>query len=115
MSETLNTLIERIHHIDRNARSAAVMELGKLANADALAALLDVLGVEPDFYVREDISWALARIGDAAVLPLIDRLRDENPAIRHHAAHVLIKIGDRRAIEGLIEALQDSDATVVTK
>ena len=115
MSEILTTLIEQLYHPDKNVRSTAALQLGTLRGAGTLAAMLDVLGVEPDLYVREDITWALVRIGDAAVLPLIERLRDTNSAIRHHAAHVLSKIGDARAMDGLIEALQDSDATVVSK
>src|SRR3982751_3597376 len=71
VSETLKTLMEQLHHPDKNVRSPAVLKLGDLRETEALSALLNTVGTEPDFYVREDITWALVRIGDAAVLPLI--------------------------------------------
>lgn len=115
MSEALNTLREQLRHPDNNLRSQAALRLGKLDDADALKLLIDALRTEPSLYVREDITWAIVRKGDAAVLPLIDLLRDPSPAARHHAAHVLSKIGDSRTVEALIEALHDSDDTVVLK
>ena len=86
MSEALNTLREQLRHPDNNLRSQAALRLGKLDDADALKLLIDALRTEPSLYVREDITWAIVRKGDAAVLPLIDLLRDPSPAARHHAA-----------------------------
>lgn len=115
MTEALNTLREQLRHPDSNLRSQAALSLGKLDDSDALKLLIDALCTEPNLYVREDMTWAIVRKGDAALLPLIDLLRDPNPAARHHAAHVLGKIGDARAVEALIRALHDSDDSVVLK
>ena len=100
---------------DKNKRLHAVMALGQLANVAALPALLARLGAEPDFFVRDNVSWALLRIGDAAVLPLIAMLDDTNHVVRYHAAHSLSKLGDARAVKALIITLDDTDAHVVQK
>ena len=105
MNETLNTLIQELHHPDMNVRSKAALDLGKLGNAEVLEPLLQALSSEPDMFVREDITWALVRVGEAGLQPLIDLLASPNPAIRHNATHVLGKIGDARAVEALIHML----------
>lgn len=115
MTETLQTLIEALHHSDKNVRGKAAVSIGNLGDVEGLKVLLQTLGNETDLYVREDITWALVRMGDAAVLPLIEYLGDSNPAARHHAAHTLGKIADARAVDALISALQDDDSTVIAK
>lgn len=111
----MTTLIEQLNHPDRNVRSAAALSLGKAGDTSALSLLLETLSVEPDFFVREDITWAVVRMKDAAVPLLIDYLQHENPAARHHAAHVLGKIGDEGAVDGLINVLSDSEPMVLSK
>ncbi|MBZ0282316.1 MAG: HEAT repeat domain-containing protein [Anaerolineae bacterium] len=111
----IETLTQQLHHLDRNVRSRAALDLGNLGDQSALDVLIHALYTEMDFYVREDITWALVRMGSTAVQPLIDLLGHSNPAARHHAAHVLGKIGDARAVDALINTLQDSDVTVLTK
>jgi HEAT repeat protein len=115
MTETLAALTEELHHPDQNVRSRAAVSLGKLADVGTLPILIDALSTEPDLFVREDITWALVRMGDAAVQPLIELTRDANPAARHNAVHALGKIGDPRALGALIHALQDSDMKVQLK
>lgn len=115
MTGTLYPFIEQLEHPDANVRSQAVLSLGKLADASAVPALLHRLYAEADFYVREDITWSLVRMGKAALAPLIDLLRHENPAARVHAAHTLSKIGDPHAADALIHALRDHDPAVISK
>jgi HEAT repeat protein len=115
MTESLQTLIEELHNPDSNIRSRAALSIGERADTDALPALIGRVGTEADLNVREDITWSLVRIGDAALLPLIDLLRDASAAVRHHAAHTLGKIGDARAVDALIGVLQDNDEAVVLK
>ena len=74
MNETTTTLIEELHHPDKNVRGKAALSLGKLGDIALLDTLLHALGTEPDLYVREDITWALVRIGGEALEPLIDLL-----------------------------------------
>ncbi len=115
MNETTQTLIEQLHHPDHAARSRAVLALGQAGETGAVPTMVAAMAAEPDFAVREDMTWALARMADAALDPLIVLLRDERSAARHQAAHVLGKMRDARAVDALIGALNDADATVVRK
>jgi HEAT repeat protein len=115
MTETVRIMLEQLVHPDKNMRGPAAIALGGSYVADALDGLLARVGHEPDFYVREDITWALVRMGEAAIAPLIGLLNDESAAVRHHAAHTLGKINDPRAVEALIGALHDSDHMVAAR
>jgi HEAT repeat protein len=100
---------------DKNTRLRAVMALGQDADPSALPALLERLRLEPDFYVRDNLSWAIARCGAAAVEPLMALLTDDDTSTRYHAAHALSKIGDPRAVDALVSLLDDRDADVAQK
>lgn len=115
MNEHLLTLTEQLQHPDRTIRSSAALAIGNAANADALDALLARVGVEPELLVREDITWALVRLGDQAIAPLIGLLENADPAVRHHAAHTLGKLHDARAVDGLVRLLNDAEDYVVVK
>lgn len=93
-------------------RSRAALSLDDVR---ALDRLLKALVSEPELMVREDITWALVRIGEAAVQTLIDLLNDTNPTARHLAAHTLGKIADAQAVEPLMRALHDTEPAVVAK
>lgn len=54
-------------------------------------------------------------LGEYAMSSLIDLLQDPRPDVRHHAAHVLGKIGQDAAVDALITALSDQDHKVVLK
>jgi HEAT repeat protein len=99
----------------RNERGRAALELGKIADIGTVDALAQALAAEPDFFNRENITWALMRLGDVAVKPLIRLLTHENPVARQSAAHALGKIGHLDARDALIQALNDDNATVVGK
>lgn len=115
MTEYVKIMLEQLIHPDKNMRGPAALALGGSCVVDALDGLLARVGHEPDFYVREDITWALVRMGDKAVAPLIGLLEDKSAAVRHHAAHTLGKINDPRAVEALMSVLKDSDHMVATR
>jgi HEAT repeat protein len=50
---------------------------------------------------------ALVRIGEAAVEPLIKSLKDKNEGVRRWAAETLGDIGDPRAVDPLVAAMND--------
>ncbi|HEY3362704.1 MAG TPA: HEAT repeat domain-containing protein [Methanosarcina sp.] len=52
-------------------------------------------------------TYALIDIGEPAVAPLIEALKDENPQVRSFAALALGEIRDKKAVEPLIEILND--------
>lgn len=115
MNETTQILIEQLHDPDNKTRSRAALSLGDLSDASAAGVLVQAIAAESDFAVREDMTWALVRMADAALDPLIALLYDERSAARHQAAHVLGKMRDARAVNALIGVLYDADATVSRK
>ena len=58
-----------------------------------------------DWVEHGRIVQAVATLGEPAVPPLIEALRDGDGYVRSGAAEALGKIGDRRAVEPLIAAL----------
>jgi HEAT repeat protein len=115
MTQFVAIMLDQLMHPDANMRGQAAVALAESCEADALHGLLARVGREPDLNVREDITWALVRMGEKAVAPLIALLGDGDAAVRHHAAHTLGKIGDPRAIPALADTLQDGDLNVVSK
>jgi HEAT repeat protein len=70
--------------------------------------------VEPDFSVRESLTWALTRHPASATVPLlVDELGSARAQARSQALHTLSKIGDRRAWPAITRAvLTDADDEV---
>jgi HEAT repeat protein len=115
VTEVFQTLIEQLHHPDKNVRSSAVFALEKLDDAGVADALIQALGTEPDFFVREDMTWALVRLGEPAFQKLVAALGDSQAAGRPHMAHTLSKMRDARAVDVLLAVLHDPDIAVVRK
>jgi HEAT repeat protein len=117
MTETTAALLEALHDPNNHTRSQAALRLGDLREAAALDVLVQALATEADLNVREDITWALVRLGEAVISPLVSLLRDGDAAARHNAAHTLGKLGkaDAGAIDALSAALHDPDAAVRAK
>ena len=55
--------------------------------------------------IQNNAAYALVEIGGPTVEPLIEVLKDENSEVRNIAVDTLIKIGDARAVEHLVEVL----------
>lgn len=115
MDDTLDADVEQLRHADRNVRGRAALDLGARGDVRAGEALIRALCTERDPFVLENVTWALVRVGDAVVPPLIHLLRDTSPSVRHHAAHALSKMRDPRGVDALIATLHDHDATVLAK
>jgi HEAT repeat protein len=92
----------------------SIGDLEKLEDPDRLPfmqALKETNKNEYDHYYDRAgaVAEALGKIGFPAVVPLIQALNDENGYVRAGAAEALGKIGDKRAIEPLIQALRDDN------
>ena len=103
-------LIEIVTRGYSDARCDAVKMLGEIGDARAVGPLLSVLETEDAGW---EASHALGKIGEPAVEPLINALRDDSAWVREKAADALGKIGGTRAVEALIESLEDSSGTGV--
>lgn len=83
---------------DQNVRVKAAMAAGTHPHPSLIETLVRRCGVEPDFFVRETLSWALTRHNADEVLPRVQReLTSKNIQARTQAIHTLSKIGDQRA------------------
>lgn len=78
--------------------------LGEIGDVRAVEPLIDAL---KDQTMRGTASTALVKIGAPAVEPLIADLTDDRRYLRETVARILGEIGDNRAIEPLLTALED--------
>ncbi|MGW2594673.1 HEAT repeat domain-containing protein [Streptomyces sp. NPDC001515] len=97
-----------------SVRLRAAMAVGSAPDVRYVAALVGRCGVEPEFFVRDMLTWALTRHPVEATLPpLLRELRSERAQARSQALHTLSKIGDKSAWPAITEALlTDADDAV---
>jgi HEAT repeat protein len=93
---------------------AAARVLGKVGNARAVKPLiLAFKDRNEEYYGAEAVAVdAIKEIGEPAVEPLIQALKDADGKVREMAAESLGKIKDVRAVEPLIQALKDKNRDV---
>lgn len=82
---------------DQSVRLKAALAAGTYPNPDFIEILLSQCSHEPDFFVRDTLSWALMRHDQGVV---VERLKTEliSPIAqaRSQALHTLSKIGDKK-------------------
>ncbi|TXS51709.1 HEAT repeat domain-containing protein [Streptomyces sp. t39] len=89
-----------------SVRLRAAMAIGTSPDDRLVAALIERCGIEPDFSVREALTWALTRHSPSATIPgLLAETRSEHARARSQALHTLSKIGDRRGWPAITRAL----------
>lgn len=103
-----------LEHHSSSVRLRAAMAAGTTPEPRLVGKLIERCAIEPDFSVREMLTWALIRQPPELTLPrLIDELRSPRAQARSQALHTLSKIGDRRAWPALTrELLTDADDEV---
>src|SRR5687768_11562957 len=83
-----------LEHRDPSVRLRAALAVGTTPDLRAVAALIERCAVEPEFYVREMLTWALTRHSPSTTVPrLVAELRSEHAQARSQALHTLSKIG----------------------
>ncbi|ASU60939.1 HEAT repeat domain-containing protein [Nocardiopsis dassonvillei] len=81
---------------DTSVRLQGALAAGSNPDPSLLEPLVERCTVEPDFFVRDMLSWALTRLPAESTLPRIRReLVSERVQARSQALHLLSKIGDR--------------------
>ncbi|MFI0982552.1 HEAT repeat domain-containing protein [Streptomyces sp. NPDC021093] len=102
-----------------SVRLRAALAVGTAPDPRFVGKLIERCGVEPDFSVREILTWALTRHAAAGSAPpellagLLGEVRSEGAQARSQALHTLSKIGDRRAWPAITrELLSDADDEV---
>lgn len=76
-------------------RLQAALAAGTHPNPAFVEALIERCAVEPDFYVRDMLTWSLVRHPSALTVPLlIEQTTSPIPQARSQALHTLSKVGD---------------------
>lgn len=107
-------VLEGLENGDPSVRLRAALAVGTNPDPQYVDDLVRRCAVEPDFSVREMLTWALTRHPSATTVPrLVDELGSERAQARSQALHTLSKIGDRRAWPAITRALlTDADDEV---
>jgi HEAT repeat protein len=111
-----------LYHEDYHVRYEAARTLGKMGDERAIEPLVDILGdfdtLDEECKVNWSASEALIRLGEMAVVPLIEAL-NKNPDHpkdgwrRYWVAQTLRRMRDKRAVEALIRVLEDDDREAI--
>lgn len=98
-------------HPDPSPRLRAALAAGTDPDPQRVPELIRRCAEEPDFFVRDMLTWALTRHPDEATVPLLlEELGSPIPQARAQALHTLSKIGDARAWPAITDAmLHDAD------
>ncbi|UGT61885.1 HEAT repeat domain-containing protein [Nocardia asteroides] len=97
-----------------STRLQAALTAGTHPAPALLGPLLARCAVEPDFYVRDMLTWALTRLPAARTVPALLAELESGPAqARSQALHTLSKIGDPATWSAITpELLRDPDDEV---
>ncbi len=115
-NEDTNTMraLQGLEHSSSSVRLQAALAVGTTPDPRFIDTLIERCAIEPEFSVRETLTWALIRHSSSVTVPkLIDELRSERAQARSQALHTLSKIGDRQAWPAITRALlTDADDEV---
>ncbi|MFX0539981.1 HEAT repeat domain-containing protein [Ornithinimicrobium sp. Y1847] len=101
-------------HTDSSVRQEAALRLGTVAEDEHAPAMVAMLVSEPDFYVRETLTWAVVARGAAAMPHLLAALEGDEPS-RVQVLHALSKLQDPAAVEHILPLANDPDDAVAAK
>jgi HEAT repeat protein len=84
--------------------------LGNLGDARAVGPLIETF--QNTDYKNYAALESLVKLGEPALLPLFEALKDPNNNVRRNAVEALKKFGDARAIAPLTSLLYDRDPNI---
>jgi HEAT repeat protein len=105
------TLQELLDSPDQSARLKAALAAGTYPDISHIEVLIRQCAVEPDFFVRDTLSWALMRQDrETVVQHLIPELDSSNKQAKIQAIHTFSKIGEKENYSHITkEMLLDPD------
>ncbi|MEV6621148.1 HEAT repeat domain-containing protein [Amycolatopsis sp. NPDC051106] len=107
-SEKNPRLLDALAAGHSSTRLKAALAAGTYPEPGFADALVARCAIEPDFFVRDMLTWALTRLPAELTVPrLVTELRSGRPQARSQALHTLSKIGDRTAWPAITPALLD--------
>ncbi|MGP3638026.1 HEAT repeat domain-containing protein [Streptomyces sp. 24-1644] len=97
-----------------SVRLRAALAVGTTPDPRFVDKLIERCAIEPEFFVREMLTWALTRYPVSMTLPeLLCEVRSERAQARSQALHTLSKVGDRQAWPAITRTLlSDADDEV---
>ncbi|WP_425425549.1 HEAT repeat domain-containing protein [Amycolatopsis marina] len=107
-------LLDALAARNSSTRLKAAMMAGTQPDPGLVDALLARCAIEPDFFVRDMLTWALTRLPPEVTVPgLRAELRSEHAQARSQALHTLSKIGDENVWPAITRSLlHDADDEV---
>ncbi|MGY0065747.1 HEAT repeat domain-containing protein [Streptomyces sp. QTS137] len=107
-------VLQGLENSSSSVRLRAALTAGTAPDPRFVDRLIERCAIEPEFHVRDMLTWALTRHSSSVTVPrLIDELRSERAQARSQALHTLSKIGDRQAWPAITRAfLTDADDEV---
>lgn len=109
----LRTALERV---DASDRLRAAMDAGTRPHAAFVEVLVARCAIEPDFFVRDMLTWALTRHDpDLAIAALVPELESPFPQARSQGLHTLSKIGDPATWPAITPALLHDEEPEVAR
>ena len=114
MNPNPQQLLDALAAGNSSRRLAAALAAGTRPEAGFVDALVARCAIEPDFFVRDMLTWALTRLPPEITVPrLRAELRSDRVQARSQALHTLSKIGDRSAWPAITRSLlHDADDEV---
>jgi len=106
----------RLRHPDGSVRLRAALDAGSTPDAATADLLVERAGIEPDFFVRDMLTWALTRLPAALTVPrLVAELASPFPQVRSQALHTLTKLADPGSRAALTPALLHDEEDEVAR
>ncbi|WP_053203123.1 HEAT repeat domain-containing protein [Jiangella muralis] len=107
-------MTKTLAHPRASVRLRAALAMGSRPDPDDVGSIVERCAVEPDFYVRDMLTWALTRHPASVTVPLlVEELGSDVAQGRSQALHTLSKIGDGRAWRAITRSLlSDADVEV---
>jgi HEAT repeat protein len=106
MNQSAPDLIAALGAGIASTRLRAALAIGSSPDPAYLDTLLSRCAVEPDFFVRDMLTWALIRLpSDITVPKLLAELQSDVAQARSQALHTLSKIKDRRTFAAITPSL----------
>lgn len=105
-----------LDHQSASTRLRAALDAGTAPGSVEASTLVARCAVEPDFFVRDMLTWALTRLPAASTVPLLRaELASPIPQARSQALHSLSKIGGAEsaaAFDAVLGLTADADDEV---
>jgi HEAT repeat protein len=98
--------VRALEGADPSVRLRAALAMGAAPGPRWVEPLVERCAVEPEFFVRDTLTWALTRHPPSVTVPrLVAELAADRAQARSQALHTLSKIGDPRAWPAITPAL----------